>query len=121
MAINEDLNHILKLLSIARAKHLVVIFESSNPWSIDPEFIRKNVDAVIPISPIHDEYIDEVIEDKLRVSDKDREVIKGIIKSCPAIEAIEKIKLYLSSRDGASIICEDMFKKYQDFAQSFSV
>ena len=119
--ISTDLNHVLKLLSIARAKHLVVVLESNNPWSIDPEFIKKNIDAVIPILPIHDEYIDEVIAEKLRVSNRDREVIKGIIKSCPAVEAIEKIRLYLSSRDGANIICEDVFKKYQDFAQSFSV
>ncbi|WP_148678298.1 hypothetical protein [Vulcanisaeta distributa] len=120
-AINEDLNHVLKLLNIARAKHLVIVFESSNPWSVDPDFIRKNVDAVIPILPIYDDYINEVIEGKLRVNDKDKEVIKGIIKSCPAVEAIEKIKLYLSSRDGTSIICEDTFRKYQDFAQSISV
>lgn len=120
-AINEDLNYVLKLLSIARAKHLVVVFESSNPWSIDPEFVKKNIDAVIPVLPAHDEYIDEVIENKLKVSDRDRDVIKGIIKSCPAIEAIEKIRLYLSSRDSTSIICEDTFRKYQDFAQSFSV
>lgn len=119
--INTDLNHILKLLNIAKAKHLVIVFESNNPWLIDPGFIKKNIDAVIPVLPIHDEYVDEIIADKLKVGDKDREVIKGIIKSCPAVEAIEKIKLYLSSRDGTNVLCEDVFKKYQDFAQSFSV
>ncbi|MGC9178633.1 MAG: hypothetical protein ACP5GZ_00300 [Vulcanisaeta sp.] len=118
--INEDMNHILKLLNIAKSKHLVIVFESINPWSIDIDFIRKNIDVVIPILPVYEDYADEIVQSKLKVGGKDQEIIKGIIKSCPAVEAIDKIRLYLSSRDGTSIICEDTFKKYQDFAQSLA-
>jgi len=118
-AINENVDHVRKLINIAKAKHLVVIFESSNPWSLDQEFIKNIVDAVIPILPPTDDYIDEVIQNKLNINNKDAEIIKSIIKSCPAVEAIEKIGRYLSSKEG-DIICDDMFKKYQDYSRSLS-
>ncbi|WP_243680984.1 hypothetical protein [Vulcanisaeta souniana] len=120
-AFSEDSNHIRRLMSIAKAKHFVVVIESSNPWSIDADFIKGNVDAIVPILPIDEDYIDTITQEKLKVSMKDREVIRGIIKSCPAVEAIEKVKLYLSGRDGSDVVCEDMFRKFQEFARSLSL
>jgi len=119
-ALSENLDHIHNLVNNARAKHITVVFESSSPWLIDESFIRGNVDAVVTVLPPDDDYIDEIVNNKLGISGDDADIIKAIIKSCPAVEAIEKIRHYLSSHGALGVICSDSFSKYREFAKTLS-
>jgi len=119
-ALNENLDHIHNLVNNARAKRITVVFESSSPWLIDESFVKGNVDAVVAVLPPDDDYIDEIVNNKLGISGEDADIIKAIIKSCPAVEAIEKIRHYLSSHGALGVICSDSFSKYREFAKTLS-
>ncbi len=116
-ALKENPDHVRKLISIARTKHAVAIFESSDPWQIDGGFIEGNIDAVIPILPPDDDYVNEIVSNRLGISGKDADIVKAIIKSCPAVEAIEKIRHYLSSHSALGVLCSDPFSRYREFAK----
>ena len=118
--LNENPDHVRKLINIARTKHVVAILESSDPWSIDESFIKGNIDAVVSILPPDDDYVNELVSDRLGIGGKDADVVKAIIKSCPAVEAIEKIKHYLSSHSALGVLCNDSFSKYREFAKALS-